>query len=54
MHIQAVLGEGTEDDVEDNIAAGVRHRLPGVDDLLLEFIKEGVIVLCFFLLLALG
>jgi hypothetical protein len=35
----------TEDDVEDNIAAGMRHGFPGVDDLLLKFIEECVVFL---------
>ena len=41
----------TQDDVEDDIAAGMWHRLPGVNDLLLEFIEEGVVFLLLFALL---
>jgi hypothetical protein len=41
----------TEDDVEDDVAAGARDWLPGVDHLLLELVKKGIV---FHLLLGLA
>lgn len=38
--------DGTENDVEDDVAARVGDWFPRVDDLLLEFIEEAVIFLC--------
>ena len=35
----------TEDDVEDDVATGVRYWFPCVDDLLLEFVEEGIVLL---------
>jgi hypothetical protein len=41
----------TEDDVEDDVAAGVGHWLPCIDDLLLELVEEAVILLRLLLIL---
>jgi hypothetical protein len=35
----------TENDIEDHIAAGVGYRFPSIDDLLLELVQEGVVLL---------
>jgi hypothetical protein len=45
MQIAPDSDKGTQYDVQDDIAARVRHRFPSIDDLLLELIEEGVVLL---------
>lgn len=45
MQIAPDSEKNTEDDIEYDVAAGMRDRFPGIYDLLLELIQKGVILL---------
>lgn len=45
MQIAPDIETNTEDDIKYNVTAGMGHRFPGVNDLLLEFVQEGVVFL---------
>ena len=46
-------GKSTEDDVKNDVAAGVGDGFPSIDNLLLELVEERIVVLNLLLLLTL-